>query len=74
MKRRSVQKLFGGRLRELRTRAGLSQEQLADKAGLDRSYVGSVERGERNISLENICKLAVALGAAPSQLLEFVGS
>jgi transcriptional regulator with XRE-family HTH domain len=50
------------RLRELRLRAGLSQEDLALEAGLDRTYVSSVERGERNISLQNIAKLAKALG------------
>ena len=64
---------FGKRLRELRLNAGISQEQLADDAELDRSYVGGVERGERNISLENICKLASALNVAASKLLEFDG-
>jgi transcriptional regulator with XRE-family HTH domain len=73
MKRRPDNRvLFGMRVRELRIAASLSQEQLADDAGLDRSYVGSVERGERNISLENICKLASALKCAPSRLLELV--
>ena len=73
MKRRreNVKVLLGRRLRELRLACGLSQERLADEAGLDRSYVGGVERGERNISLENICKLAVALGTSPARLLEF---
>lgn len=72
MKRRSDCKmLFGKRLRELRLHARLSQEQLAVRADLDRSYVGSVERGERNISLENICKLAAAIGVAPARFLEF---
>jgi transcriptional regulator with XRE-family HTH domain len=73
MKRRQdVKILFGQHLRQLRRDSGLSQEQLADQAGLDRSYVGSVERGERNISLENICKLASALGTPPYQLLDFL--
>ena len=50
---------------------GLTQEGLAEKVGLDRSYVGSVERGERNVSLENIGKLAATLRVPPSDLLTF---
>jgi len=57
-----VQRRFGERLREIRRKAGLSQEDLALEAGLDRTYISSVERGERNISLQNIAKLANALG------------
>jgi transcriptional regulator with XRE-family HTH domain len=60
---------FGGNLKTLRLRAGLSQEDLAHKAGLDRSYVGGVERGERNVSLINMVKLARSLGVAASDLL-----
>ena len=61
---------FGKRIRELRTPLGLSQEQLADLAGLHRNYVGSVERGERNISLDNIYALADALNVEAGTLLE----
>lgn len=61
---------FGERLRNLRKVAGLSQEELAKRAGLHRTYVGAVERGERNVSLVNILKLARALKAAPSALFE----
>ena len=71
MKRQTVQQLFGERVRTLRARVGFSQEELAERAGLDRSYVGGVERGERNISLENICKLATALNVPASALMEF---
>jgi transcriptional regulator with XRE-family HTH domain len=62
---------FGKRLRRLRKQAGLSQEALAHKAELDRSYVGGVERGEYNISLLNICILAGALDMPPCELLRF---
>ena len=50
---------FGRRLRELREASGLSQELLAHEAGLDRTYISSIERGQRNISLENIERLAI---------------
>lgn len=62
---------FGKKLRALREARNLSQENLANLATLDRSYIGSVERGERNISLENICLLARALKVSPASLLEF---
>lgn len=60
---------FGARVRELRHERGLSQEQLAHVSGLDRSYVGQVERGERNITLENIHKLAAGLQVPARDLL-----
>jgi transcriptional regulator with XRE-family HTH domain len=56
-----VQVRFGERLRHLREKAGISQEKLAELAGLHRTYVSSVERGKRNISLVNIERLAEAL-------------
>lgn len=54
---------FGATLRNRRLALGLSQEQFADLAGLDRTYVGGVERGKRNVSIVNIKKLADALNA-----------
>ena len=59
---------FGERVRALRTRIGLSQEQLAEKAGIHRTYVGGVERGERNLGLKNVFRLAKALGVSVAEL------
>jgi transcriptional regulator with XRE-family HTH domain len=60
---------FGERLREVRQGAGVSQEKLAELAGLHRTYVSSVERGLRNVSLLNIDTLARALGVALADLM-----
>ena len=65
-----VKTTFGQRVRALRKRAGLSQEQLALKCGLDRTYIGGVERGERNISIVNIEKIARAMDLSPKGLFE----
>ena len=62
-------RILGKNLRETRKAKGLSQEKLAELADLHRTYVGGIERGERNVSLENIVELARALGTTPSQLL-----
>jgi transcriptional regulator with XRE-family HTH domain len=63
---------LGHSVRQARKGLGLSQEQLAEKAGLHWTYVGGIERGERNVSLMNIVKIARALGVPPSQLLRTV--
>ena len=63
-----LQKCFGEKVRELRKSKGLSQESLALVSGLDRTYIGGVERGERNISLLNIHKIANALSVSPKEL------
>lgn len=64
-----IQKKFGGKLRELRKQKGLSQEDLAFKSGLHRTYISDIERGSRNVSLKNIEKIAKALGLKPQDLL-----
>lgn len=63
-------KKFGEHIRTLRKQAGWSQEELAAASGLHRTYVGAVERGERNVSLINIVQLARALRVKPTDLLE----
>jgi len=63
-----IQKRFGACVRGFRQKQGLSQEELALACGLDRTYVGSVERGERNISLVNIHAIAAALGIQVKEL------
>jgi transcriptional regulator with XRE-family HTH domain len=60
---------FGKRVRELRKAAGFSQESFAAKCGLDRTYIGGIERGERNVALRNIRVIASALGISISQLM-----
>lgn len=67
----SIRTSFGTRLRVLRDLAGLTQEKLAFRADLDRSYVGQVERGEVNVSIDNIGKLAKGLRVEPKELFDF---
>ena len=57
---------LGERIRQLRSDQGFSQEDFAHKVGLDRTYIGGVERGERNVSLDNIHRIAAALEIHPS--------
>lgn len=61
---------FGNSVRMRRKALGLSQEQLAEKAKLHRTYIGMIERGEKNITLTNIEKIALALGCTVSELME----
>lgn len=68
MNQGDIRTRFGLRVRQLRTERGWSQEHFADLAGLHRTYVGAIERGEQNISLENIEKLAATLGVTLAEL------
>jgi transcriptional regulator with XRE-family HTH domain len=63
--------LFGRRLAALRKEMGWSQEALALESGLARSYLGGVERGQRNIALRNIYRLAETLGVSAADLMTF---
>jgi transcriptional regulator with XRE-family HTH domain len=63
---------FGKRVRELRKERNLSQEELAELAELHRNYVGGIERGERNVGLTNIVRLARGLNVRPAKLLDTV--
>jgi transcriptional regulator with XRE-family HTH domain len=64
-----VQARFGTRVREIRERKDISQERLGELAGLHRTYVSSLERGKRNVSLVNIEKIANALGVTMADLV-----
>lgn len=68
---KDVKQLFSRRLAQIRKEKGLSQEALSLQSGIARSYLGGVERGQRNIALVNICLLAESLRIAPSELLVF---
>lgn len=63
-------KRFGQKVRELRTKKGVSQEKLAELSGLHRTYISTLELGKRNVSIKNIYKLAKALEVLPDELLK----
>ncbi|MBN8246020.1 MAG: helix-turn-helix transcriptional regulator [Verrucomicrobia bacterium] len=65
---------FGVSVRKHRETKGFTQETLAERADLDRTYLSDVERGTRNLGVKNVVRLAKALGVSASQLLEGVGS
>lgn len=65
-----ILKRFGQRVRQLRKSHGFSQEAFAAQCGLDRTYIGGIERGERNIALRNIAAIANALGVTVAELMQ----
>ena len=67
---KSINVKFGERIREERLKRNLSQEELAARAGVHRTYIGMIERAEKNITLGNIEKLAKALGVPIEELLK----
>ena len=64
-----IKKKFGEKIRSIRKKRGLSQEELSFRASLHRTYISDIERGSRNVSLENIEKIAKALGISTKDLL-----
>jgi transcriptional regulator with XRE-family HTH domain len=69
MPKDDIRHRFGARVRQLRNERGWSQEAFADRARLHRTYVGAIERGEQNLSLQNIERLAATLGISLAELL-----
>ncbi len=70
----SVKRRFGQSIRELREERGWSQEEFAEQCGLHRTYIGGIERGERNVGLVNIERIAVALRVSIADLFEQRGA
>ena len=69
-RKKNLRLVFGRNLRRRREVLGFSQEDLAERAGLHRTYIGSVERGERNVSIDNMERLANAVESTIQQLLD----
>ncbi|MNW51779.1 HTH-type transcriptional regulator SinR [compost metagenome] len=72
MNEKDILKLVGARIRVLRKKRGLSQESLGEKGGFHFSYIGQIERGEKNVSLINLAKIANALEVSVAQLFSYV--
>ncbi|MCR9294082.1 MAG: helix-turn-helix domain-containing protein [bacterium] len=69
MRKKDIRIIVGEKIRSLREGLGWSQEELGFESGLHRNYIGGVERGERNIAIVNLDKLAKAMGVSPRDLL-----
>lgn len=72
MANNNVRVAFGKRVRTMRTELGYSQEAFADAVGLHRTYIGAIERGEQNVSIDNIALIAKALKVSLSRLFDKV--
>ena len=70
VQKRDILERFGERVRQLRKKQGYSQETFAHECGLDRTYIGGIERGERNVALRNIDRLARTLGVSAAELMK----
>ena len=68
-----IRRRLGERIREFRRARGLSQEAFAERCELHRTYIGAIERGERNFTIDNLEKIAAALEVTVSDLLDFTG-
>ncbi|RIK66098.1 MAG: XRE family transcriptional regulator [Planctomycetota bacterium] len=69
MEPKNIKLVVGERIRALRLKRAMSQEELGFESGLHRNYIGGIERGERNVAIVNLAKLAKALGVRPRDLL-----
>lgn len=69
MKSSRIMLVVANNVRRLRKAKGWSQEELADRSGLHRTYIGAIERAEQNITVETLARVAVALGCSPEALL-----
>ncbi len=66
-----INKLFGGKVVEMRKQHGLTQEELSFKCGIHRAYMGTIERGEKSVTLDTVAKIATGLGVEVKELFDF---
>ena len=67
-----INKLFGGKVVEMRKQHGLTQEELSFKCGIHRTYMGTIERGEKSVTLDTVAKIATGLGVEVKELFDFL--
>lgn len=66
-----INKLFGGKVAEMQKQHGLTQEELSFKCGIHRAYMGTIERGEKSVTLDTVAKVATGLGVEVKELFDF---